>query len=788
MTLAYLIGISAILLVGLIVFFVFRARAKRAFKDSLSQQIFLVKIPKEENSSKEFKMELGRFEEFLSSLGALNVCISLEIAVSHVGEEIHFYVAVPRAKAEAVQRQILSIWSGASVEMRPDDYNIFNPKGIFVGAYLLQKENYVLPLRTYSELNLDSFEAILGSFSRMNEIGEGAAMQIVLRPAPRSVKKNIERYIAGLKSGEKFDDVLGKSSAIGFGAFTKALFPEKKDEEEKKQKVVDEASIQSLSSKISKPLFEVNIRVLTSSNLQAEADGILDSVMTGFNQFGSPQKNEFKAVKPKNAQKLAYDFIFRNFNSGQSMILSSEEIASLYHFPISTTNAPRVKWLKSKEAPPPPNLPKVGTLLGQTDFRGEKRPVYVTDEDRGRHLYMIGQTGTGKSTLLASMMLEDIENGKGVALIDPHGELAETILSRIPEKRVNDLIYFDPSDTWKPLGLNMLDYNPSRPEEKTFIVNEMQSIFNKLFTQETMGPMFEQYMRNALLLLMEDMANEPATLVEVPRVFTDPEYRKRKLDRIQNPVVIDFWEKEAAKAGGEASLANMTPYITSKFNNFISNDYMRPIIGQPKSSFNFREAMDSGKILLINLSKGRIGDINANLLGMIITGKILMSALSRVDIPDEKKRREFYLYIDEFQNFTTDSIPTIFSEARKYRLSLTVAHQFINQLDDKVRDAVFGNVGSILSFRVGAQDAEVLVKQFGPTFNENDLINIDNLNAYLKLLINGTTSTPFNIKVNNSSWRKGSPESAAKLKELSRSKYGKDRQDIEKEIHERLRG
>ena len=303
------------------------------------------------------------------------------------------------------------------------------------------------------------------------------------------------------------------------------------------------------------------------------------------------------------------------------------------------------------------------------------------------------------------------------------------------------------------MGMNMLDYNFEQPEEKTFIVNEMINIFDKLYDLKTTGgPMFEQYMRNALLLMMEDMPNEPATLIEVPRIFSDPAYRNRKLARIKNPVVIDFWEKEATKAGGEASLANMTPYITSKFSSFIANDYMRPIVGQPKSAFNFREAMDSGKILLINLSKGRIGDLNASLLGLIFTGKILMAALSRVEIADTEKRRDFYLYIDEFQNFATDSISTILSEARKYRLDLTVAHQFIAQLTEKIRDSVFGNVGSVLSFRVGVQDAEFLEKQFEPTFNRNDLINIDNLNAYARLLIGGQTSKPFNMKVATTSW------------------------------------
>jgi type IV secretory pathway TraG/TraD family ATPase VirD4 len=432
-------------------------------------------------------------------------------------------------------------------------------------------------------------------------------------------------------------------------------------------------------------------------------------------------------------------------------------------------------------------MPKQGLLLGESVFRGAAKPVYLTDEDRRRHVYVVGQTGTGKSTLLGNLMIEDIQNGKGVAIIDPHGDLVENALGFVPKERLDDVIYFNPGDLSRPLGLNMLDYNYDRPEEKTFIVNEMQSIFDRLFDQESMGPMFQQYMRNALLLLMEDMPNEPATLVEVPRIFTDPAFRARKLARIHNPVVIDFWEKEAVKAGGEASLANMTPYITSKFGGFITNDYMRPIIGQAKSSFNFREVMDSGKILLVNLAKGKIGDINAGLLGMVITGKILMAALSRVDVADAEQRRDFNLYIDEFQNFTTDSIATILSEARKYRLNLTMAHQFIAQLDEKIRDAVFGNVGSELVMRVGVQDAEFLVKQFEPTFNQNDLINIDNLNAYAKILINGQTSKPFNLKIGTTSWGGGDKELAAKYKEYSRLKYGMDRQAIEDDIYKRLR-
>ncbi len=787
-------------IVGCAIYFELRYALRKRIASSLSTTLFLVKIPKPSAAGAagaaagsaehgDFKSELAHFEQFLGSMAAIKKPFTFEIAVPHVGEEIFFYLAVPKLSQEVAAKQIQGLWSGASVEAVTDDFNIFNVNGVSAAAYLKQKEHHGLPIRTYNELGTDSFESILGAFAKINEIGEGAAMQVIMRPSPDGAKKEVQRAIERMKKGEDFKKAFRSDLGRALSDPGELLNPKTKEEqaEKKQEQVVDDETVKALQSKITKPLFFVNVRLVASAGSPFQANDILDGLAAGFSQFGSPMRNELKIIKPRNVDKLIRQFIFREFDGGQAMILSTEEIASFYHLPIASTETPRVKWLKSKEAAPPENLPKKGTLLGESVFRGQTKPVYITDEDRRRHLYVVGQTGTGKSTFLGNAMIEDIRAGKGMAIIDPHGDLVEGALGFIPKERLDDVVYFDPGDLARPLGLNMLDYNFDRPEEKTFIVNEMQSIFNKLFTAETMGPMFEQYMRNALLLLMEDMPNEPATLIEVPRVFTDTAYRLRKLERIKNPVVIDFWQKEAVKAGGEASLANMTPYITSKFNNFISNDYMRPIIGQPKSAFNFREIMDSGKILLVNLSKGKIGDINAGLLGMVITGKLLMAALSRIDIAEGGERRDFNLYIDEFQNFTTDSIATILSEARKYRLNLTMAHQFIAQLTDKIKDAVFGNVGSMLVFRVGVQDAEFLVKQFEPVFNQNDLINIDNLNAYAKILINGQTSRPFNMKVGTAWWSGGNKELAAKLKEYSRMKYGAERQGIEDEIYRRLR-
>ena len=380
---------------------------------------------------------------------------------------------------------------------------------------------------------------------------------------------------------------------------------------------------------------------------------------------------------------------------------------------------------------------------------------------------------------MKNMIAEDIRNGEGVCLIDPHGSDIDDVLSVVPQSRYEDVIYFDPGNTERPMALNMLEYDLRFSEQKTFVVNEMLSIFNKLFDMKTAGgPMFEQYFRNAVLLVMED-PESGNTLLDVSRVLADKSFRDLKLSHCKNPIVIQFWQEVAAKAGGEASLQNIVPYITSKFDVFLSNDIMRPIIAQEKSSFNFRRIMDEKRILLVNLAKGRLGEINSNLLGLILVGKILMAALSRVD-SFGKEFPPFYLYIDEFQNITTTSISTILSEARKYKLALNIAHQFIAQLEEEIKDSVFGNVGSIAAFRVGAEDAEYLEKQFAPVFTAKDLMNIDNRNCYVKMLSHGKPIKPFNIETLPQ--QIGNREIVSKLKELSRIKYGEERKDVDEAI------
>lgn len=497
---------------------------------------------------------------------------------------------------------------------------------------------------------------------------------------------------------------------------------------------------------MTKTHFLTNLRLIASAQNTERAQNILGELEAAFVQFNTPTLN---ALKPKRAQKRNFKkFIFKysfRLPDRTAFPLSVEELASFYHFPMTAAAATGMKTLKYKGAEPPFNLPKQGVILGENVFRGKRTLVRVGREDRRRHFYVVGQTGTGKSVLLQNMIKQDIAAGEGVALIDPHGDLAEKVLQLVPPERRKDIVWFNPGDVTRPFGLNMLEYDTSRPEQKTLVVNELLAVFKKLFLAEHMGPVFDQYFRGAALLLLEDYANNVPTLLDIPKVLTNAAYRREKLERIENQQVREFWREQAEKVRGEASLENMAPYITSKIDGFVADEFMRPIISQKKSSINFREAMDQKKIILVNLSKGRLGELNANLLGLVIVSKLLIASLSRADAP-ESERNDFYLYIDEFQNFTTNSIASILSEARKYRLNLIIAHQFIKQLEENIRDAVFGNVGSMAAFRVGAEDAEFLVEQFEPVFSENDLINIDNFQAHIKLLIGGQTSTPFTIR------------------------------------------
>ena len=776
----YLIILAIVFIAGLILVGSFRTKGSIA--RALNMSLFLISVPRENTSSQNQQPEkeiISVMEQLYSSFTNLHAkgwnkfiygepYISLEMGVHHVGEEIHFYMAVPRSYEQIFEKQVNGFFPSAQVE-RIKDYNIFNPQGVSSAGYFRLKTNPILPFKTYQMLQADPLGGLATALSKLQKECEGAAIQILIRPTHQdNLRKLAQKTAKEMQSGFNFS----KALSLAKNPPKKPKAGEQQIEERPKAITpFEEEVVKGIQSKASKPLFDTNIRIVVSAPDEGRAGQLLNDLSGAFVQFSSNEMNSLQLSKISGGalEKFLFNFSFRLFDNSQTALLSSEEVTSLFHFPLSTTLAPRIKFLKSKPSEPPPNLPQEGIILGKNIFRGVESPIRMTKSDRRRHFYLLGQTGTGKSTLMENMIYQDILNGEGVAFVDPHGTAIERILGLIPPERMDDVIVFDPADVARPLGLNMLEFDPNFPEQKTFIVNELLDIFQKLFLSETMGPMFDQYFRNAMLLLMDDYANEVPTLINIPRVLTDDAYRRDKLSRETNPIVKNFWELEAEKAGGEAALANMAPYITSKINGFIANEFLRPILSQQKSAFNFRELMDQKKILLVNLSKGRIGDINASLLGMIIVGKILIAALSRVNAPEDQ-RPDFYLYIDEFQNFTTDSISTILAEARKYRLNLTIANQFIKQLVEKIRDAVFGNVGSIAAFRVGADDAEFLKNQFDPVFSPQDLLNIDNFNCYVKLLINNQTTRPFNIKIDPPP--EANPEMSSQLKEMSRQKYG----------------
>ncbi|MBI2474461.1 MAG: DUF87 domain-containing protein [Candidatus Taylorbacteria bacterium] len=635
----------------------------------------------------------------------------------------------------------------------------------------------------------------MNSFSKIDRDGEGASIQFVIRPAKEEYSHKWRKALSELEKG--VPTATAVDVPFGFGAkllkgISDMVSPPLKSKKDKSKPAeapkIDQRSIDNVKAKLASPIVLTDIRVIASAADYDSAKEILGHIEASFAQFENAgwNKIKFSEVIKGRLKELLHEYSWRMYSDREALPISIKELTTLMHFPTSHIKAlsPELKKAEAGVAPAPVGLPSEGTLIGLNKARGSESKIYVTREDRMRHFYTIGQTGTGKTTLLKNMIIQDIKAGAGVCMIDPHGSDIQDVLASIPKERYEDVIYFDPSYVERPMGLNMLEFDRRYPEQKIFVVNEMLSIFEKLFDlKQTGGPMFEQYFRNSVLLALED-PDSGSTLLDVARVLTNKAYRDYKISKCVNPIVISFWKEVAEKAGGEAALQNIVPYVTSKFDNFLANDIMRPIIAQQQSSFNLREIMDTRKILLVNLAKGRLGELNSHLLGLIIVGKILMAALSRVDslgsrLPD------FYLYIDEFQNVTTDSISVILSEARKYRLGLNIAHQFIGQLSDKIKASVFGNVGTIVSFRVGPEDAEFLEKQFAPVFLARDIINLNNRNAYVRLLANGRPVRPFNMETLPPP--AGNVGNIERLKQLSHLKFGRDRVSVEAEIMQRYK-
>ena len=765
----------------------------------LSMTLYEVVLPEESGAgesekNKPLKEIISSMEQFLS--GMLSVVskdesknykdnyIVLEIANPNGSDQFVFFVAVPNRHKELFQKQMLSIFHNARLTEVSSDYNIFNTNGISLGSYLSASENPIYQIKTYENFDHDPLNVVLNAFSKIKKDGEGAGIQIVFAPKDDYFKKKYEYAIDQIEKGVKTKEAIDMPESFtgSFAKTIKSLFKKGQKEGEDK-KPIDTSAIEKIRQKLSSTIVATNIRLIASAENSVDANEILQSLESSFNQFTDTASNGLSAKRLEKTalSKMFRDYSFRSYNPKQILPLNLREVTTIIHFHNTALSpTPQLKQTQAISAPAPAGIKTDGNYLGVNNYRNQETPVYIQDEDRLRHVYVIGQTGAGKSVYLKNQIIQDIQKGHGCCYIDPHGVDVLGVLENIPIERYQDVIYFDPSYTERPMAINMLEYDRSKPEQKIFVVNELFSIFQKLYggVPESMGPMFEQYFRNATMLVLED-PDTGCTLLDVSRVMSNKEFRQMKLSHCKNPVVVQFWTEVAEKAGGEASLANIVPYITSKFDVFLANDVMRPIIAQEKSSFNFRDIMDNKKILLVNLARGKLGEINSNLIGLILVGKIQMAALSRVD-SIAGGFAPFYLYIDEFWTITTDSFVSIFSEARKYMLSLTVAHQYIAQLKDNIRDSVFGNVGNFITFRISSEDAEYMEKMYAPQFTAKDMMNTENLTAYVKMLIKGIPQKAFNIK--EPLPPKGNQAIVDTLKQLSYLSYGGDKTEIEAEI------
>jgi hypothetical protein len=766
----------------------------------LHMTLFEITLPAQATDSQSTQLSelVGTMEQLLAGLRTIGSATTgnhfvFEIAVANDSEDIIFYVAVPNEFTSLFEKQTLSLFPHAELIVQPHDYNVYMNHGVTEITEISLKKHPIYPIKTVEAFATDPLEVVLNAFSKISRV-EGAAVQFAVRHPQGKYHKKYEDIIKQVEKGMKSSEAIARSTTGGtfLAEVESALLGEvkslfslnKKNEAEFEEPVgIDSRAVELFRTKTAKDIVEVTIRIVVSAADKGRANQILTEIESAWNQFDTVDANQlvFTRLKGKQARLGAKAFSFRQFDQRKIMPLALDELAILAHFPAKgVQSAHQFKQSHSKTAPAPSTIPDSGTLLGINRHRNVEKEIFISDEDRLRHFYIIGQTGTGKTTLMKNMIVQDIQRGDGVCMIDPHGTDIEDVLGAVPPERADDVIYFDPSNLDNVVGLNMLEYDYDKPEQKTFVVNELFSIFQKLYgaNPESMGPMFEQYFRNATMLVMED-PESGNTLMDIGRVLSDASYRRQKLAKATNPVVIQFWKEIAGKAGGDAALENIVPYIVSKFDVFTANDYMRPIIGQQTSSFDFREVMDNKKILLVNLSKGRLGEINANLIGMIIVGKILMAALSRVDDPT-KSFPPFYLHMDEFQNISTNSISAILSEARKYKLGLTMAHQFIAQLQPDIKDAVFGNVGSMAAFRVGPEDAQYLEQQYAPAITSSDLMNIPNRNAFLRMLADGTPTPSFSM--GTLAPTEPDFERVQQMIQMSAQKYGRPRAEIEAEI------
>lgn len=803
-SLILLVMLVVMLGVGGVVFWIVRRRLQHAkdIERSLKMAPLLLKLPpaEEDESQRDerekIKENVSRAEGIYTLLSGIATNrrwlysqrhISFEI-VAH-GEQIYFYVAVPVALVTSVEKALVAAYP--TIQIIPaEDHNIFSETGkiaTITGGEMHLTGDSFYPLQTYKTLEFDPLAGMLSALTRLKP-DEGVVVQVMFRPAnPKWVIKARE-FAKGLLNPQraKMHDPMHIAASVARAPFGSPDWQAKEQMQDpsKQADSIDQKLAQAVEEKAAQPAFETLIRIVTSSDDFGRSKLLLQDVVNGFAQFALPGSNSFQFVAAPSQQQLATDLIFRFFPAQKKkVILNSSELATLFHLPSSHSElAAPLERKGLKEVASPADLPDAGIVLGSNFFQGKEKVVRLTDKDRTRHMYILGQTGTGKSVLLGDMIVQDMMAGKGLCFIDPHGEVAEEIIAKVPPHRAEDVIYFNPADMAMPLGMNILETDPAHPEQKDFVIQETLAMLYKMYdpnNQGFIGPRFEQWYRNAALTVMADPAG--ATFLEIPKPFLDDDFLKAKFKYVTDPTVQDFWINEMGQTS-ERDKSEMLGYFVSKWGAFQSNETMRNIMGQHQSAFDFGKVMDEGKILIVNLSKGQVGELNAKYLGMIFVIKVLAAAFARSGRPKDQMPL-FTLYVDEFQNFATESFATILSEARKYNLCLVVANQFIGQLTDEIKGAVFGNVGTLFTYRCGPDDAEYLEKQFLPSFDKTDLVNMPNLLGAVKLMANGLPTKPFTLKpIFPPIGGYGDANVALNVKELSRNKYGRPKEEVAKEV------
>ena len=682
--------------------------------------------------------------------------VSFEIVARK--EDIRFYIVVPTMLRDLVEKQIHGSYSGADIQV-VDEPNIFTESGKVEFTWLVSRNATYNPIQVYKNLTVDPLASLTSALAKMGE-GEGAHIQILIAPADNKWKGRGRAWIGKTKKAEA--------------------------DPEKASYKIDPKVLEMVENKVGKSGFETTVRLVTVAADSEAAKAHMGNIRATFEQLNG-DLNGFKGKKIRMKQTFMVDFIYRYQPMlwwGGKTVLNTEELATMYHFPNKTIETPHIFLLNAKRAPAPMGISDHGLYLGKSVYRGVSRPVYIGDVDRERHMYIIGRTGVGKTELLKTMILQDIRAGKGVAVLDPH-DLAEDLLGYIPPERAEDVIFFDPSDPDRPMGVNMIEARTE--QERHFVCSYIIGMMYKLYDPHKtgiIGPRFEHAIRNAILTVLEAIPD--GTFVEVVQALQRAEFVQEMLPKVTDAIVRRYWTDQIAQTS-DFHKSEVLDYIVSKFGRFVTNRMIRNLIGQGKSSFNMRKIMDEGKILIVNLSKGKMGEENSNFLGMVLVPQILMAAMSRADIP-EAQRRPFYLYVDEFQNFAMPDFATILSEARKYKLNLTVANQFIGQMEEDVKNAIFGNVGTLMTFRTGVSDAGYLQHEFSPTFNEADILNIEKYNVYIKTIVNNEPVPSFSMDVTKDIAAERAlynPKLAEAIKQLSRLKYGRDVRLVEAEIAER---